>query len=78
MAQNQQLYELHKKARLVKGKKTPESSKALEARVAMLEAKTDYSSNDSIFPNKKPKATNRNNSTLYRKGNNTRQSGADT
>ena len=30
-AQHQQLYELQKKARLIKGKKTPESGKALEA-----------------------------------------------
>ena len=36
MAQCQQLYELQKKARLFKGKKTPESSRALEAKVAML------------------------------------------
>ena len=36
-----QLYELQRKAGLIKGKKTPESSRALEARVAMLEAKTD-------------------------------------
>ena len=43
----QQLYELQWKARLVKGKKTPESSIAFEARVATLEAKTDNSSNDS-------------------------------
>ena len=36
-AQHQQSYELKKKARLIKGKKTPESSRALQARVAMLE-----------------------------------------
>ena len=41
MAQCQQLYELWKKAELLKGKKTLESSRALEARVAMLKAKTD-------------------------------------
>ena len=41
MAQLQQLYVLQKKARLIKGKKTPESSRAFEARLAMLEAKTD-------------------------------------
>ena len=45
MAQHQQLYKLWKKAKLVKGKKAPEGSRALEARVAMLEAKTDNSSN---------------------------------
>ena len=40
MAQHQQLHELWKKARIVKGKKTPGSSRALEARVAMLEVIT--------------------------------------
>ena len=39
MAQCQQPYEFQKKARLIKGKKTPESGRALEARVAMPEAK---------------------------------------
>ena len=39
MAQCQQLYELHKKVGLIKSKKTPESSRGLEARVAMSEAK---------------------------------------
>ena len=39
MAQRQQLHELWKKAQLVKGKKTPESERALEARVALLKQK---------------------------------------
>ena len=38
MAQRQQLYVLLCKAGLLKGKKTPENSKALEARVALLKA----------------------------------------
>ena len=48
LSHHQQLYELQKKARLMKGKKIPESSRALKARVAMLEAKTDNSSNEHI------------------------------
>ena len=56
MEQQQQLYEVQRKAGHIKGKKTPESSKALEARVAMLEAKIDNSSNERLFPDKKPKA----------------------
>ena len=78
MAQHQQLYELQKKARLIKGKKTPESSRALEARVAALEAKTYTSSDESLFPDKKSKATNRSNPALDIKENSTRQSHADT
>ena len=78
MAQHQQLYKLQKKARLVKGEKTPESSRALKARVAMLEAKTDNSSNESSFTDERPKAINRNNPAPDRKGNGTRQSHADT
>ena len=39
MAECQQLYELQKKATLIKGKKTPESSRVLEARVSKLEVK---------------------------------------
>ena len=74
----QQLYELQMKTGLIKGKKTKESSRALEARVAMLEAKTDNSSNDSLFNDEKPKANNRNNPALDRKGNGTRQSHAYT
>ena len=67
-AQHQQMYELQKKARLTKGKKTPESSRALETRVAALEMKTDNSSNKSLFADKKPKANNRNNPAFTRKG----------
>ena len=78
MVQHQQLYKLQKKARLIKGKKTPESSRALETRVAALEAKTDNSSNEILFPYEKPKVNNRNNPVLGRKGNGTRQSHADT
>ena len=74
MAQRQQLYELQKKAGLIKSKKTLESSRALEARIAMLEATTDKSSDQ----NEKPKANNRNNPVVDRKGNGTSQSHADT
>ena len=76
-AQCHQLHELQKKAELIKGKKTPESSRALEARVAMLEAKTENSSNESVFKDKKPKANNRTNPALDRKGSRTRQGHAD-
>ena len=65
-------------SRLIKDKKTLESSRALEARVAIHEVKTDNSSNESLFADVKPKANNRNNSALDRKGNSTRQSCADT
>ena len=34
---------------LLKGQKTPESSKAFEARVVMLEEKMDNSSHESLF-----------------------------
>ena len=78
MTKHQHLYELWKKARLIKGKKTPESSRALEARVAILEAKANKSSNESLFADKNPKAISRNNSALDRKVNGTRQSHADT
>ena len=78
VAQHQQLYELWKKAALIMGKKTPESSRALEARVAVLEAKTDNGSDESLFANVQLKATTRNNLALDRKGNGTRQSHADT
>ena len=37
------------KAGLINSKKTPESSRALEAKVAMLEAKTDNCSDNSLF-----------------------------
>ena len=66
------------KARLIKGKKTPESSSAFEARVTMLEAKSENSSNKSLFADEKLKANNRDNPALDRKGNGTRQSHADT
>ena len=74
----QQLYELWRKVGLIKGKKTPKSSRALENRVAVLEAKTDNSSNESLFADEKPKANNRSNPAFDRKGNWTRQSQADT
>ena len=48
-AQHQQLCELQKKARLTKGKKTPESSRGLEASMAALEAKSDNTSDKSLF-----------------------------
>ena len=77
-APHQQLHELQKKARLIKGKKTPESSRALETRVAALEAKTDNSRNESLVADvKKPKANNRSNPALDRKGSRTRQSHTD-
>ena len=78
MTQCQQLYELQKKAGLIKSKKTPESSRSLEAKEAVLEAKTDNNSDDSLFPNEKPTANNRSNPSLDRKGNDTRHGGADT
>ena len=71
---SQQLYELLKEARLIKGKKTPESSRALDARVAALETKMDNSSDKSLFADEKPKASNRSNPALDRKGSGTRQS----
>ena len=46
MAQHQQLHELWKKTGLIKGNKTPESSRALEARVTMQEGKIDNSRNE--------------------------------
>ena len=72
------MYELQKKARLIKGKKTPESGRAFKTRVTVLEEKTDNSSNKSLFAAEKSKASNRNNLALDRKGNDTRQSHADT
>ena len=77
VAQCQQLYELQKKARLIKGMKTQESSTALEARGDTLEAKSENSSNESLFADVKPTTSNRNNPALDRKGNDTRQSHAD-
>ena len=75
--QQQQLYELWHKAGLINSKKTPESSKALEARVAMLEAKRENISNKSFFADEKPKANNSNNAALERKGFSTWQSLTD-
>ena len=57
--------------RTPKGKKNPEGSKALKTRVTRLEAKTENSSNDSIFTDERPKAKNRNNPALERKGSRT-------
>ena len=72
------MYELQKKAGLIKGKKTPNNSRALEARVAALEAKTDNCSNDFFFADEKPKASNRENPAIDKKRNGTRQNHADT
>ena len=44
----------------------------------MLEAKIDDSSNESLFPDEKPKVNKRSNLALDRKGSKTRQSNADT
>ena len=70
----QQLYELWKKAGLIKGKKISESSRALETRVAMLEEKPDNSSNEGFYSHEMPNSNNRNNPALH-KG--TRQSQAN-
>ena len=78
MAQCQQLYELLKRAGLIKNKEAPESNRASEDRVAALEVKTDNSSDESLFADVKPKANNRNIPALDRKGSRTRQSHADT
>ena len=77
-AQQKQLYILQKKVGLIKSKKIPGSSRALEARVAMLEGKAEKSNNESLFPDEKPKANNRSNPDIDRKGNDTRQSNAET
>ena len=74
MAQHQQLHKLRKRPNLIKDKKTAESSRASEARVAVLEAKTGNSSNESLFPDEKPKANNRNNLAIDRKESGTRES----
>ena len=66
------MYKLQCKVGLLKGKKTPESSKALEARVAINEVKTENSSNDSLLSDKKLNANNRNNPALDRKESDTR------
>ena len=54
--QKQQLHELQYKAGLQEDNKTTESSKALEASVAMLQAKTYNSSHESLFADEKSKA----------------------
>ena len=56
VAQKQQSYKLRHKARLAEGKKTQDSAKKLEARVAVLEAKIYSSSNESSFAKKSLKA----------------------
>ena len=67
------MYELQEKAGLMKDKKIPESSRGSEARVAVLETKSESSSNESLFTDiDKPKPSNRNNPALDRKGNSTR------
>ena len=77
MAQHQQSYDLQKNAGIIKGKKTPGSSRALEIRLTALEAKPDNDSNESVFPDENPKANYRNNPALDRRGISTRQSHAD-
>ena len=72
--QRQQLYELQKRARLIRGKKTPEGKRGSEARVAMMEAKSENSSNESLFADVKLTASDRNNQAFDRKGNSTRHS----
>ena len=66
MVQHQQLYAIQK------SKKTPESSRALETRVAALEAKRDTSSNESLFSDEMTKANKRSNPDLDRKRSSTR------
>ena len=61
----------------MKGKKTPESSNAVAARVAMLEATMDNSSNESLFQYEKPESNNRHDPALDKKGSKTRQSHID-
>ena len=77
MAQQQQLYELQHEAELLKGKKTPETSQALEAIVAVLKAKTNNSYDERLFTDKKHKANNRNIPFIDGKGSGIRQSQAD-
>ena len=68
IAQHKQLYHLQNKARHIKGKKIPERSRTFEARMVVLEAKTENSSNESLFTDEMPKANERNNQALDRKG----------
>ena len=78
LTQHQQLYELQKCAVLIRGKKTPESRRASEARVAMFEAKLEHSNNENLFMDiDKPKPSKRSSPALDRKGNSTRQDHAD-
>ena len=53
--QQQWMHELQCKAGLIKEKKTPKCSKALEARLAVPEAKTENSSKESLFADEKLK-----------------------
>ena len=69
MAQQQQLYELQHKEKFRKGNKTPENSKTLETWVAVLEWEMNSISDESLFVDEKPIASNRNNPALDRKGN---------
>ena len=62
---------------LLKGNKTPENSKTVEAITAMLKAKTDNSGTENSVADKKSTAKNRNNPALDRKGSETRQSQPD-
>ena len=75
---SQQLYELQKKAQLIEGKKTSESSRTLEARVVMLQAIIKNNSDERLFTDERPKADIRNNPALDRKGSKTRHSHTDT
>ena len=55
------MYEFWRKTWLIKGNITPESSRALEARVTTLEAKSENSNYESLFVDVKPNRYNRNN-----------------
>ena len=68
---------LQNKAGQIKGKKTPKSSRPLEDRMAMLDAKTDNSRIEDLFPDEMLKANDRNNLALDKKGRRTRQNHAD-
>ena len=56
VAHEKLLYNLQHKAGLIKSKRTLDTNKALEARVATVEAKTDCCNNESLFTKEKPKA----------------------
>ena len=58
------MYELQCKTGLLKGRNTTQSSKVLVARVAMLEAKTDNSSHESLLLDEKLNASYRSNPAL--------------